>query len=103
MANYKIQSLRQADGDAGLSASGAVTLKGDDRLLIEAGGQLAGTITWTGGGDVVVDNEGTVEAARILDVEKGASGSLVFNNLPGSLAKGAFIRTRPARRTRSSR
>ncbi len=31
-----------------------------------------------------------MEAARILDVEKGASGSLVFNNLPGSLAKGAF-------------
>lgn len=77
-------------GDATLTSG--VTLNEDDRLTIQAGGELiAGTaITWQGGGGVVIDNAGLIEgSSRVLTTTTGATGSLIFNNEAGGTVRGA--------------
>ncbi|ARQ03100.1 hypothetical protein CAK95_21020 [Pseudorhodoplanes sinuspersici] len=67
----------------GATVTSTLTLNNDDMLTIEAGGKLAaGTaINWTGGGNVVVENAGRIEASsRVLNTTSGVTGSLTFNN-----------------------
>lgn len=77
----------------GATVTSTVALNNDDTLTVENGGKLvAGTaITWSGGGDAVVENAGLIEASsRVFNTTNGATGSFTFNNLAGGVVRGEF-------------
>jgi hypothetical protein len=77
----------------GATVTSTVTLSNDDELAVEAGGKLvsATAITWTGGGDAVVENAGLIEASsRMFNTTNGATGSFTFNNEAGGVVRGAL-------------
>jgi Ca2+-binding RTX toxin-like protein len=96
------EGLTTVDGGAGsdtitirngAEVSSPLILDENDHLVLEAGGRLVtgnNAVTWTGAGDVVVDNAGLIEASRILNTGSGVDGSLVFNNLADGVVQGAI-------------
>ena len=67
----------------GATVASTVALNNNDHLVVENGGTLraATAMTWSSGGNAVVDNAGLIEASsRVLNTTAGATGSLTLNN-----------------------
>ncbi|PZA12866.1 fused nuclease/metallophosphatase/5'-nucleotidase/calcium-binding protein, partial [Rhodopseudomonas palustris] len=80
--------------EGGAAVTSGLTVDNDDRLVIANGGTLSVTgdaIYWQGGGDVVVDNAGLLEATgRIFDTKTNSTGNFTFNNLEAGVVHGNF-------------
>lgn len=81
---------------SGGTVTSGLVIDNDDQVGIASGGKLtvgSNALTWAGGGDAVLTNEGLIEVgagSRLLDTTANASGSLTIDNLAGGTLHGAL-------------
>lgn len=67
----------------GETATSTVALSNNDFLIVDIGGKIVTptAMLWSGGGDVVAVNAGSIEAStRVLNTTSGATGTFTFSN-----------------------